>query len=52
MRNLAMVRARSASLKAFLRLLCHEIRTPLSIVQMSLGKIVEVVPRNDNKERN
>ena len=42
--NLVISQAKGAFLKQFIRQMCHEIRTPLSIAQMSFDTIQEMIP--------
>ena len=47
--NLAVSKANSSSLKWFIRQLCHEIRTPLSITQLALENAKEMVMEDCSK---
>ena len=47
--NLAASKASSSSLKWFIRQLCHEIRTPLSITQLALENTKEMVMKDSSK---
>merc|ERR1711991_968436 len=47
--NLAVSKANSSSLKWFIRQLCHEIRTPLSITQLALENAKEMVMEDYSK---
>ena len=41
--NLAVSKATSTSLKEFIRQMCHEIRTPLSVARMGLNTIQDMI---------
>ena len=47
--NLAVSKANSSSLKWFIRQLCHEIRTPLSITQLALENVKEMIVEDSSK---